>query len=147
MKYYAVKKGRHPGIYTTWKDCQKEIDHFKDAKFKSFDSKKEALAYLKQNNQKSSLHSKQETTNQRKQNKDKISLSKDQYKAYQQLLSGNNVFLTGGAGTGKSFVLQLLLMKENKIKMLLFVLLPVLLLLIFKVLLSIVVFKFLQSLK
>ena len=49
MKYYAVKKGKHPGIYTTWKDCQKEIDHFKDAKFKSFDSKKEALAYLKQN--------------------------------------------------------------------------------------------------
>ena len=43
MKYYAVKKGRHPGIYTTWKDCQKEIDHFKDAKFKSFDSKKEAF--------------------------------------------------------------------------------------------------------
>ena len=49
MKYYAVKKGRHPGIYTTWKDCQKEVDHFKDAKYKSFDSKKEALAYLKQN--------------------------------------------------------------------------------------------------
>ena len=56
MKYYAVKKGRHPGIYTTWKDCQKEIDHFKDAKFKSFDSKKEALAYLKQNNQKILIH-------------------------------------------------------------------------------------------
>ena len=55
MKYYAVKKGRHPGIYTTRKDCQKEVDHFKDAKYKSFDSKKEALAYLKQNNQKSSL--------------------------------------------------------------------------------------------
>lgn len=52
MKYYAVKKGRHPGIYTTRKDCQKEVDHFKDAKYKSFDSKKEALAYLKQNNQK-----------------------------------------------------------------------------------------------
>ena len=84
MKYYAVKKGRHPGIYNTWEECQKEVDHFKDAKFKSFDSKKEALAYLKQNNQKSSLHSKQETTNQRKQNKDKISLSKDQYKAYQR---------------------------------------------------------------
>ena len=45
MKYYAVKKGRHLGIYTTWKECQKEVNHFKDAKFKSFDSKKEALAY------------------------------------------------------------------------------------------------------
>ena len=66
MKYYAVKKGRHPGIYTTWKECQKEVDHFKDAKFKSFDSKKESLAYLKQKNQKSSFPLKQETSNQRK---------------------------------------------------------------------------------
>lgn len=67
MKYYAVKKGRHPGIYTTWKDCQKEIDHFKDAKFKSFDSKKEALAYLKQNNQK--VHYIQNKKQQIKENK------------------------------------------------------------------------------
>ena len=59
MKYYAVKKGKHPGIYTTWKDCQKEIDHFKDAKFKSFDSKKEALAYLKQNRREVSMNIKQ----------------------------------------------------------------------------------------
>ena len=22
MKYYAVKKGRHPGIYNTWEECQ-----------------------------------------------------------------------------------------------------------------------------
>ena len=79
MKYYAVKKGRHPGIYTTWKDCQKEVDHFKDAKYKSFDSKKEALAYLKQNNQKSSLHSKQETTNQRKQNKNDTPVFHSEY--------------------------------------------------------------------
>ena len=49
------------------------------------------------------------------QNKDKISLSKDQYKAYQQLLSGNNVFLTGGAGTGKSFVLQLFINEMEKL--------------------------------
>ena len=28
MKYYAVKKGKHPGIYTTWKDCQKDYEVF-----------------------------------------------------------------------------------------------------------------------
>ena len=46
MKYYAVKKGRHPGIYNTW-ETSNEVDHFKDAKFKSFDSKKEALSLFK----------------------------------------------------------------------------------------------------
>ena len=25
MKYYAVKKGRHPGIYNTWEECQNEV--------------------------------------------------------------------------------------------------------------------------
>ena len=70
MKYYAVKKGKHPGIYTTWKDCQKEIDHFKDAKFKSFDSKKEALAYLKQIIKK--VHYIQNKKQQIKENKIKI---------------------------------------------------------------------------
>ena len=39
MKYYAVKE-RHPGIYTTWKDCQREVDHFKDAKYKALILKK-----------------------------------------------------------------------------------------------------------
>ena len=52
MKYYAVKKEDIQVFILHWKDCQKEIDHFKDAKFQKLDSKKEALAYLKQNNQK-----------------------------------------------------------------------------------------------
>ncbi|MCC4325775.1 ribonuclease H family protein [Limosilactobacillus reuteri] len=35
-KYYAVKKGRHPGIYKTWAECQKEVNGYPNAKFKSF---------------------------------------------------------------------------------------------------------------
>ena len=54
MKYYAVKKGRHPGIYNTWEECQNEVNQFKNAQFKSFTSKEEAWNYLNENTQKNS---------------------------------------------------------------------------------------------
>jgi ribonuclease HI len=41
-KYYVVWVGRKPGIYTSWPECQKQVIKFKDAKFKSFESKAEA---------------------------------------------------------------------------------------------------------
>ena len=100
MKYYAVKKGRHPGIYNTWEECQNEVNQFKNAQFKSFTSKEEAWNYLNENTQKTA----------------KPSLSKDQYNAYNQLISGKNIFLTGGAGTGKSFVLKLFISEMEKQK-------------------------------
>ena len=34
-KYYAVKKGRQPGIFTTWTEAQKVISGFSNAEFKS----------------------------------------------------------------------------------------------------------------
>ena len=48
-KFYAVKQGRQPGIYTTWADCQKQTVGFKGAKFKGFVTRAEAEAYM--NNQ------------------------------------------------------------------------------------------------
>ena len=44
-KYYVVKKGRHPGVYFSWPDCQKEVQGFPHAVFKGFASKKEAEAW------------------------------------------------------------------------------------------------------
>ena len=41
-KYYVVWKGRKTGIFTTWNECKKQIDHFSDAKYKSFKTKQEA---------------------------------------------------------------------------------------------------------
>lgn len=45
-KFYAVLKGREPGIYTTWDDCKQQVDHFPCAVYKSFLTKAEAEAFL-----------------------------------------------------------------------------------------------------
>ncbi|GEK92118.1 ribonuclease H1 domain-containing protein [Alkalibacterium kapii] len=45
-KYYAVKKGRKTGIYSTWTEASKQVSGFSGAQFKSFQSKDEAAAYV-----------------------------------------------------------------------------------------------------
>lgn len=45
-KFYAVKKGYNPGVYTTWFDCEKEINGFSRAVFKAFPTLTEAEAFL-----------------------------------------------------------------------------------------------------
>lgn len=41
-KYYVVWSGRKKGIFTSWEECKKSIDGFHDARYKSFNDKKEA---------------------------------------------------------------------------------------------------------
>lgn len=36
MKIYAVKVGLSPGLYTTWKECEKQVKGFPGALYKSF---------------------------------------------------------------------------------------------------------------
>lgn len=50
-KFYAVLKGRQPGIYTQWfgpQGAQVQIDGFAGAVFKGFASRQEAQAFLEQ---------------------------------------------------------------------------------------------------
>ena len=44
MKYYAVRKGRQPGIYTTWSECQTQIYKYPGAVFKAFEDDRQAAA-------------------------------------------------------------------------------------------------------
>lgn len=44
--WYAVKKGRTPGLYQTWSDCQREVTGWPGAVFKGFYTREEAEAYL-----------------------------------------------------------------------------------------------------
>lgn len=46
MKYYAVRVGKKVGVYTSWSECQKEVNGYPGAQFKSFFSLEEANRYL-----------------------------------------------------------------------------------------------------
>ena len=38
QKFYVVWKGVNPGIYSSWTDCQLQIQGYKGAIYKSFES-------------------------------------------------------------------------------------------------------------
>lgn len=41
-KYYAVKKGKVPGIYLNWNDCKAMVEGYQGAVYKSFKTIEEA---------------------------------------------------------------------------------------------------------
>ncbi|HCT89768.1 MAG TPA: RNase H [Lachnospiraceae bacterium] len=45
-KFYAVRKGKVPGIYTSWDLCREQVHGFSSAEYKSFPTKEEAEAYM-----------------------------------------------------------------------------------------------------
>lgn len=44
-RYYVVKKGREPGIYRSWGECEQQIHGFSGAVHKSFNTQEEAKRY------------------------------------------------------------------------------------------------------
>lgn len=48
-KFYVVKKGRVPGIYTTWAECLRQVDKFAGAVYKSYKSHEEAREAFESN--------------------------------------------------------------------------------------------------
>jgi ribonuclease HI len=46
VKYYAVKAGRTPGIYTDWAEAEAQVKGFSGAEFRSFRTREEAEAWL-----------------------------------------------------------------------------------------------------
>lgn len=49
-KFYGVRVGRNIGIFDTWKECQKSINGFSGAEFKSFLTLEETEKYIKNDN-------------------------------------------------------------------------------------------------
>lgn len=46
VKFYAVKVGLVPGVYGSWAECEPLVHNFPGAKYKSFSTEEEALAFL-----------------------------------------------------------------------------------------------------
>lgn len=49
MSFYAVAKGRTPGIFFTWSDCETQVKGFSGARYKKFNTVNEAQAFLEAN--------------------------------------------------------------------------------------------------
>lgn len=100
MTYYAVAKGHNPGIYTDWPTTQENTKGFSGAVYEGFKTMAEAQEYLDKYNQKNPPQlppvSRLET------------LTQQQLSVIDHLLEGENLFLTGGGGVGKSYLLSVI---------------------------------------
>ena len=47
MKYYAVHRGRIPGVYTTWEECSAQVHKYPKHLHQSFQTKHEAEYFVK----------------------------------------------------------------------------------------------------
>lgn len=45
-KFYAVKVGKTPGIYTTWDECKDNVNGFPGAIYKSFKTREDAVEFI-----------------------------------------------------------------------------------------------------
>ena len=44
--FYAVRKGRRPGVYSTWKECKTQTSGYSGKEFRKFSSEQQAYAYI-----------------------------------------------------------------------------------------------------
>lgn len=58
-RFYAVKKGAVPGIYTSWGECLQNINGIPGAVFKGFSTKKEAEEFMNTENQSNTIDDKE----------------------------------------------------------------------------------------
>ena len=45
-RFYAVRVGREPGVYTDWPACQRQVHRYSGAKYRSFRSRLEAEQFV-----------------------------------------------------------------------------------------------------
>ncbi len=102
--YYSVCKGHQTGIFDSWNEAKEQVDGYSGAVYKSFKTKEEAIAHWEQ------YRASQLGVEEKKEEKVSplASLTHEQRAVIQHLLEGENLFLTGGGGVGKSYLLSVI---------------------------------------
>lgn len=104
-KYYAVKQGYFPGVYTSWSECQQQIKGYKGSVFKSFTTLQEANCFLKIGSH-SSKHKRKRSEQLFEQNDNDNDTNKIKIKIIEVYTDGacrNNGKLNASAGIGAYF--------------------------------------------
>jgi ATP-dependent DNA helicase PIF1 len=92
-KCYAVAVGRLPGIYMSWDEANEQINGWPKAIYRKFQTIDEAKIWI---NSKTMQHTLL------------YSLTEEQQCVVATMLEGHNIFLTGGGGVGKSYLLSVI---------------------------------------
>ena len=97
--YYAVAKGHNPGIYNDWPTANENVKGFPGAIYEGFKTILEAQQYLDNYNIKNPSLTPVSLLE---------TLTDQQLATIEHLLDGDNLFLTGGGGVGKTYLLSVI---------------------------------------
>jgi ribonuclease HI len=93
MVFYAVANGKKQGIYLTWDECKTQILLFNNAKYKKFDTEKEAEEYIELYN----------NTNKSKKQKEKVIKSiHDEEESYDIYVYTDGACIKNGSSNAKA---------------------------------------------
>ena len=98
---YAVFRGLKPGVYQNWEDTNEHVNGFPNAYYKGYKTIEEAeaaFATYKPEAQASEMPLPMPY--------EPVDLSVDQQEVMDHIQKGENVFITGPGGTGKSFLIK-----------------------------------------
>jgi ATP-dependent DNA helicase PIF1 len=101
--FYAVKKGIREGIYDSWEECREQIDNFSGAQYKKFKTREDAKEYMET---KEIIINVPGAVPDAVSHREAPSLSPDQQYAFNKYKLGQNIFITGPGGTGKSHLIK-----------------------------------------
>lgn len=91
-KFYAVRVGKKPGIYTTWAEAELQVKGYPGAKHKSFPTEEEAIAYMDENTQNTikSVVSKKETKKTPTKNGNKENSAIEQFGREEEMIKNES---------------------------------------------------------